>query len=47
MLKRLHRQKVPYAVSWGSRVARSLRLELQWFLILLWRQKQMRPPSIA
>jgi hypothetical protein len=45
MLKRLHQAKVLHAVSSSSRVAHSLRLELEWFRVLLWRQKQLRPPS--
>jgi hypothetical protein len=47
MLKRLHHSKVPHTVSSCTRVARPLRLELEWFRILLWRQKQMHPPSMT
>ena len=48
MLKRLHREKFLNALSMGFHTARSLRLDLQWLLlILLWRQKSIHPPSIA
>ncbi|NIO39252.1 MAG: hypothetical protein GTO41_03040 [Burkholderiales bacterium] len=48
MLKRLHRDKYLNAVSKSFHVVQSLRLDLQWLLlILLWRQKPMHPPSIA
>jgi hypothetical protein len=47
MLKRLHREEFLKAVSTKFHVAQSLRLDLHWLLILLWRQKPMHPPSIA
>ena len=48
MLKRLHRQKkVHHAVTSRSCVARSLRLEIDWRVRLLWRQKLLHPPSSA
>lgn len=48
MLKRLHREEFHTAASKSRHFAQSLRLDLQWLiLILLLRQKPMHPPSIA
>lgn len=48
MLKRLHREEFHTAASKIFHFAQSLRLDLQWLLlILLLRQKPMHPPSIA
>lgn len=48
MLKRFHREEFHTAASKSLHFAQSLRLDLQWLLlILLLRQKPMHPPSIA